>query len=143
MKDYSKLKKFNHINTEINAAYHDAALRLGLTDSAMFVIYTVCNNGRECTLEDIRRLSGMSKQTINSAIRKLEADGTVMLVPIGGRKKKVCLTDDGIAFAEKTVMKIINIENDIYEAWAKEEWSIYIRLTERFLRDFKLRTKSL
>lgn len=143
MNDYSKLKKFNHINTEINAAYHDVALRLGLTDSAMLVIYTVCNNGGECTLEDIRKLSGMSKQTINSAIRKLEADGTVTLVPLGARKKKVCLTDNGTAFAEKTVMKIIKIENDIYETWEKEEWSIYIGLTERFLRDFKLHTESL
>ncbi|MDE7293551.1 MAG: hypothetical protein K2N72_03910, partial [Oscillospiraceae bacterium] len=42
-----RLKRFNDLHLEINAAYHEAALRLGLSDSAFHVLYTVCCEG-EC-----------------------------------------------------------------------------------------------
>ena len=68
------IKRFNYLNNEIESAYHDAALKLELSDSAMIILYTVCNNGENCPLSDIYHLSGISKQTINSAVRKLEKD---------------------------------------------------------------------
>ena len=68
----SKIHRINYLNAELNALYHHASLKLGLTDSAAMVLYTIYDNGENCLLSDIYKQSGVSKQTVNSAIRKLE-----------------------------------------------------------------------
>ena len=83
----------------------------------------------------------MSKQTINSALRKLEAQGTVYLEASGGRKKTVCLTESGKALAERTVARLIEVENDIVAAWTQEDREQYLALTQRYLNDFKEKTR--
>lgn len=143
MIDNSKMKMFNHLWNEIDATYHDAALKLKLSDSAMIILYTICNNGDSCMIGDITRLSGISKQTINSSLRKLETDGIIYLELVGLRKKRVCLTEKGKRFAEDTVLKIINIENKIYNSWTKAELDLYLELTQRFLHDFENEIKKL
>ena len=46
MGDSSKeLRRLNYLMGETNAAYHEAALRLGLSDSAMRILYAVCDRG--------------------------------------------------------------------------------------------------
>ena len=87
----AQMKRFNLLTKEIDITYHDAALKLGMSDSAMVILYTVCSYGGECLLSDMT--SGVSKQTINSALRKLEADGVVRSEVFEGRKKKVYLTE--------------------------------------------------
>ena len=78
--DFSKtLKRYNYLLGETNAAYHDASSKLGLTYSSMTVLYVVCNTGDTCPLRDICRNADISKQTVNSALRRLEADGLIYL----------------------------------------------------------------
>ncbi|MBP3489576.1 MAG: MarR family transcriptional regulator [Roseburia sp.] len=136
-----QMKRFNLLLSEIDVAYHDAALRLGLSDSAMLILYTICSCDGECLLGDIT--SGASKQTINSALRKLEADHIVYLEAFEGRKKKVCLTDKGRQFAKDTVLRLIEIENAIFDAWSDEEKDTYLELTQRYLTTIKEKTKEL
>ena len=71
------LKRFNHLIGELDAVYHDMSLRLGLSDSESKILYTVCNFGDSCLLADVCRLTGLSKQTVNSAVRKLEREGVL------------------------------------------------------------------
>lgn len=137
----AQMKHFNLLVSEIDTAYHDAALKLGMSDSAMLVLYTLCSYGGECMLGDIT--SGASKQTINSALRKLETEGIVYLEIFGGRKKKVYLTDKGRQLAGDTVFRVIEAENEIFASWSDEEKRIYIDLTQRYLTDFKEKVKEL
>ncbi len=44
----SELKRLNYLTSEIDAAYHEAARKLGLSDSTMMVLYAACNNGGAC-----------------------------------------------------------------------------------------------
>ncbi|MEZ3503531.1 MAG: MarR family transcriptional regulator [Lachnospiraceae bacterium] len=137
----TQMKHFNLLLSEIDAAYHDAALRLGLSDSAMLILYTICWCDGECLLSDIT--SGASKQTINSALRKLEADNIVCLEAFEGRKKKVRLTEEGNQFVKDTVFRLIEVENAIFNIWSDEEKNTYIELTRRYLTDFRERIKEL
>ena len=137
------MKRFNYLSNEIDNAYHEAALKCGLSDSAMIILYTICNNGEECLLSDVTQLSGISKQTINSSIRRLEEDDVVYLETLGRRKKKICLTDKGRVLVKDTVFKIIRIENEIFDSWTAEKQKLYIELTQRYLSDFKERIKHL
>ena len=83
--DSKVMKRFNYLLGEMDAVYHEMALKLGLSDSAMIILYTICDQGDGCLLQNICRYSGMSKQTANSAIRKLEAEGIIYLESAGSR----------------------------------------------------------
>lgn len=128
-----ELKRYNHLIGEINAVYHEMSLKSGLSDSAMNILYTICEHGTKCPLQEICRLSGLSKQTVNSAIRKLESEGIIYLEPLSQKSKTVCLTEDGISLAEQTAGQILRIENDIFASWPREDVENYIKLTEDYL----------
>ena len=74
-----QLQYYNLLTSEIDEAYHNAALKLGLSDSAMVILYTLCSRENPCPLLEIARLTGISRQTIHSAIKKLEAQGILTL----------------------------------------------------------------
>ena len=137
------MKRFNHLASEMDAVYHEAALKLELSDSAMLILYTVCNYGDSCMISDICHLSGTSKQTINSALRRLETDGLIYLENINGRKKSIHLTEKGKAAAEHTVVRIIRMENEVFDAWTETERTLYLDLTQRFLNEMKEKLSQL
>lgn len=139
----NEMKRYNYLSGEINSMYHDISLHLGLSDSAMIILYTICDNGDSCPLQEISRRSGISKQTINSAIRKLERDGIVYLKAAGAKNKNVFLTDLGKQLAQHTAIRLITIENEIFASWEKEEVEKYLELTERFLTSLKEKYKRL
>ncbi|MCI8501734.1 MAG: MarR family transcriptional regulator [Oscillospiraceae bacterium] len=132
-----KLKQFNYLTSEIDAVYHKAALKFGLSDSAMMILYAVCSNGESSPISDIYKLFGVRKQTINSALRKLEAEGIVYLELLQGKKKNIRLTEKGKMLAENTVVRLIRAESDILNSWPKSEWEQYIGLTKRYLTAFQ------
>lgn len=138
-----EMKRLNYLISEINSAYHEAAQKLGLSDSAMQILYTICNHGDSCLLNDICKLSGTSKQTINSALRKLETSGMVYLEQFGGKKKKVCLTEDGKNLVKRTVLHLVEIENNIFDSWSEAEQESYLMLTQKYLACFKERLEKL
>lgn len=142
--DFSKeRKRYNYLLSETDAAYHEASIRFGLPDSSMIVLYTLLDMGDPCPLRDIRRYAGISKQTINSALRQLEADGMIYLENTDGKNKTVYLTEEGRKLVKRTAAKVIAIENDIFASWDTEDVDQYLLLTERYLRDFKDRLQYL
>lgn len=142
--NFSKvMKRCNHLFGEIDAVYHEISRKLGISDSAMDILYTICNDGDSCPLQDICRRSGLSKQTVNSAIRKLESQGILYLKPAGSKSKIVCLTEVGKQLARQTAMKVIKIENDIFASWTEKDIQKYLELTEAFLIGLKDRSKDL
>ncbi len=138
-----QMKRFNNLISEMNEAYHDVALKLELSDSAMQILYVICNGGGECLLSEIVQMSGISKQTINSAMRKLENEGVVITEDATARKKLVRLSEKGKQLAKNTVQKVIDIENEIFASWTQEEWQSYFNLTKRYITHFKERAKEL
>lgn len=119
------------------------SLKLGLSDSAMKILYTICDNGNHCLLQDICRQSGLSKQTVNSALRKLEGEGIVYLEAAGAKNKRVCLTKEGKRLGERTAGRIIEAENAIFASWPREDVENYLSLTEKFLAALSDRAKNI
>lgn len=145
MQPYSSkdMKRFNHLLGEIEGVYHHISYKLGLSDSAMTILYTICDNGDSCPLQDICHRSGLSKQTINSALRKLEAEGIVYLEVMGVKNKNVCLTEKGIHLAKGTAIRVLQAENEILASWQREDVKMYLELTERFLLALREKAKEL
>lgn len=133
----------NYLNTELDSLYHSASLKLGMSDSVSIVLYSLCDLGNGCLLSDIYKNSGISKQTVNSAVRKLEADGIIYLELSDGKKKKVLLTDKGKDYIEKTAARIRRAETDAFNSWREEDVRTYIRLMEKYNDCFREQIKKL
>lgn len=135
------MKRLNDLICETDAAYHEASVRLGIADSVMQILYTICRGEEQgsCSIQEIRRRTGISKQTLNSALRKLENEDVLYLAQGDGRKKKICLTAEGERKARETAGRLIQAEDEILSSWTEEEIEIYLKLTERYLREFRVK----
>ena len=101
------LKRLNCLLSEMDAAYHEAAQRQGQNDSTSRILYALCELGSPASLRAVCESTGLSKQTVNSALRKLEAEGILYLEPSGARSKRVCLTEAGLRVADATAGRLI------------------------------------
>lgn len=137
------LRRINHIMGETNAVYHDIWARMGLSDSVAVILYTLVNLGSIAPLSDITRLTGSPKQTLNSALRKLERQALVELRTAGGRKKLVCLTQKGLELAETTVCRVMELENSIFDGWSDMDLTAFVELNQRYLNQLREKTKEL
>ena len=127
-----ELKRYNYLYGEVGAAYHEMCRKVGLSDSAAMIFYAILEQGDHCLLRDVCRSTGMSKQTINSALRKLEAENLVYLEPSGSKNKTVYLTESGKRLAGRTAGRIMEAENQVFASWKKEDVEKYLELTEAF-----------
>ena len=140
---FNKLHKINYLAAELDALYHQAALKLGMPDSVMCVLYAIHDNGEKCLLSEIYKQSGVSRQTVNSAVRKLEREGIVYLEKYKGRAKMVCLTEQGRQYADRTIVRLFQAEIGTLETWTSEEIDTHIALTEKYISAFKDQLKTL
>lgn len=138
-----EMKRYNHLCSEIDGAYHEMSVKLGLSDSAMRILYTICDAGDSCLLQEICLRSGISKQTINSAIRKLEVEGILYLEAAGAKNKNVRFTEKGKALAKQTAVRMIEAENEIFADWPREDVEQYLALTERYLQAIQKKAKEM
>ena len=139
----AQLRRYNHLIEEIEVAYHDMALKLGASDGEFMVLYAIREIGDKRALGEIVRITGASKQTIHSSVRKLEARGAVYLQATDGKRKEVCLTEQGKILAENTVDHVMRAENEVFESWKREEMEKYLALTERFLKELKQKGREM
>lgn len=139
----SEARRFNRTLAQIDCVYHQIALARGYSDSVMNILYTLADNDGACPLSVLVDQLGGSKQTVNSALRRLEAEGIVVEERAGGRSKRVRLTESGAAQVRTTVAPVIAVEDKIYSSWPREEWELYMSLTERYLQQLQQETKEL
>ena len=138
-----KIHRLNYLCTELNAVYHQAALKLDMPDSVMCVLYAIHDNGENCLLSVVYKQSGVSKQTVNSAIRKLEKDGIVYLEPYKGKLKMIRLTDKGKKYVSDTIDRICQAEISALEMWSTNEIDMYIFLMEKYISTFNEQVEKL
>ena len=133
------LKHYLLLLSEIDSVYHEANLKLNISNSYSIILYTICLGGGSCPLQEIKRLSGLNKQTINSSIRNMEKENLVYLEYIDGKSKR----QKGQELTRNTVMKIMDMENEIISRWSQEDLQKYLSMTEDFLAALKEKTAGL
>ena len=129
---YLKAGEYTYLAGEINALYHEAAVKMGVSDSVQNILYVIREKGAGCSQSEISRLTGISRQTINWAVRKLEQEGIAYLEPGRGRNTLVCLTEKGEAYAREKIDPLFEIENAVWNEWTPEEQQEYLRLTQKY-----------
>ena len=118
---------------EQDALYHRVAVKFGLSDTAMWVLYLVSETDEDLTQQDLCKRSFYAKQTINTAINSLANKGYVELSPIPGTRnhKKVHLTGAGQALVESKIDCLKAAEKNAFEKLTEEELQSYLEITSR------------
>lgn len=131
-----KYREINIVFESIDVQYHEVANKFGLSDEEFDILYILVQSEDFIPQKRIYQETGKRRSTVNSAIKKLEREGVLELKAIDGRSTQVRLTDKGRKLAYDTVVKVIEIENKIYDGWSKEEGETLLRLNREFLEQF-------
>lgn len=132
-----KIHALNLLTAEIDYAYHQASVKLGISDSEMRILYEICDAGERCLLTDVYKNAGISKQTINSAIRKLEKEKMLYVKPYKGKSKEIVLTEVGRRRADALIAPICRAEHNAFVAWKDEEVDAFLVLMKKYAETFK------
>lgn len=142
-KETEKLHRINYLAAEVEWLYHQAAVRLGMADSTMRVLYIIYDHGEDCLLSCVYKEAGISKQTVNSALHRLEEQGVLWMESCGGRGKRVLLTEAGKDYVDRTVGRLFRAECELLAGWREEEIDEHIRLMAKYNESFRSKLEKL
>lgn len=128
------LKEFNRIYKKTNEIYHDIALRLGLSDSAFDILYSISELGDGCLQKDICNATCIPKQTIHSSIRQMEKSGYLTLSSVKGRSMHITLTDLGKNLLERTIYPVMQMEGEAFHCMTDEECQQMLALFGKYIQ---------
>lgn len=131
--DREYLLKLNNILKENDEIYRNTAKNSGLPDCAFWILYTLRDEGNITTQSEICSAIYLPKQTVNSALKKLESDGYLQLLNTNDRRsKQVSLTPKGLALAETTVDRVIAWETKALSGMTADEKETFLRLFRKY-----------
>ena len=121
---------------ESDKLYYEFARGCGLSETAYWILYAVEVSGGAVTQSEIADAYSYSRQTVNSALKALEAKGLVELAPVAGarRAKVISLTESGRAFADERIRPAIEAEDRAFASLAPEERAELLRLVRAYTR---------
>jgi Transcriptional regulators len=128
-----KQNELNRLNKAISEFYHNLCVQLGISDSVFDIFYAIAALGDGCCQKDICDYAFTRKQTIHSAIHKLEKEGMLCLKPGKGREMHIFLTPSGEQFIKETIAPIITMENEALSQMLPDETDLLLSLTEKYL----------
>ena len=126
-------REFSRLYKEFDDIYHEAALRLGISDSAMLILSALIRLGDGCLQKDISDLYFISRQTINTSVKKLEKENLIELRPGRRRDMHIYLTADGEEFVRKKLLPAANAENAVLAEMKPGESAELLRLTRIYV----------
>lgn len=126
MNDTDMISRINRLTGELDMLYHQAAKKLGVPDSILRILYAISGLGDGC------RLAGLSKQTVNSALRRLECENILKLEHRDGRCKQLRLTELGKKRVAESAGRLGDAERRATESFSEAEAAEYLRLMEKF-----------
>lgn len=129
----SELLKFNQLWADLGDVYRAAALAADVSETVHSILYLLTLEEKPVPQCSMSAETGLPKQTINTALRKLEAEGFIMQLPGANRRtKNVQLTESGAQLAERVVGPIISRELRALGAMSDEERRTLAELVQKF-----------
>lgn len=134
--------ELNKAYNELNGLYHDISLKLGLSDSESMVMYMLYDEIEPLTQSDIVKATGLSKQTLNSTIRKLEKEEIIVLRKVNEKSKKILMTHKGKILIEQKMKPLVEMEERVLASWTEKERLKYLELLRRFEKQLEKEVKA-
>ncbi len=135
--------RLNNLSTELDALYRRAARQLGVPDSELRILYAISELGDGCRLSEVCRLSGLTKQTVNSALRRLECEEVLTLGRDVGKYKRIFLTEHGRLRLEESAGRLYAAESRAAASFTPSEAEEYLRLMKKYNDAFERELRAL
>ena len=116
-----------------NEQYHSYAASCGLSDPALWVLYSLWESDRDLTQNDICALWMYPKQTINFTIAGFVKKGYIQLEQRPGARsgKTVKLTEAGSALCRKVVAPLMEAEERCLSRIPAQDRALLVALSEK------------
>lgn len=129
--DYAAL--LDQCDKEVDEIYHYYAQKHNLSDAALWILYAVYDLKNGITQAEICNCWYFSRQTINTALKRLEEQGIIELVLIPGNRKSkgIALTLEGKQMAKRIIKPLRQAENQVFAAFSDEENRMFIEMSQK------------
>ncbi len=125
-------QQISAVSRKINSVYHDLNRKIGLSDTESTILYAIAADGN-ISQKAICSQLGLSKQTINSAVKKMIND-EILEPLVGQRNERLVVTAKGKQIIEEKISIIVELENRIMNTWTEQDKIELVRLTEKFYK---------
>ena len=130
---FQTLLAFNREMKKLDDVYRNAAKRCGMAECAFWILYTLRTEDTSFTQSEICDFLAEPKQTVNSALKKLEAEGYLSLTPGEDQRRKcIRLTEKGERLAKARVDCVAEAEAAALRAMTPEDCAAFVRLTRQY-----------
>lgn len=138
------LAEFNEIMRESDGVYRALAANFGISESVFWIFYALLCEDHPITQSDIIEVLQLPKQTVNSALKGLSADGLLTLQSGADRRKKeLTLTDAGRILAEDSAGAVLSAELSAMNELSEAEQEQFLSLFRRFVDALKEQSQAL
>ena len=130
----ARLAAFNQLYKEMDQVYHQYARDRNISDTALWLLYSLCEEEGPYTQRELCTAWHWPPQTVNSALKSLEKQGILRLDPQpGSRKNKIVrLTSTGQQLVRETIVPVFLAEKRALESLEPEEQEQLLVLTRRY-----------
>ena len=138
------LPAYNDLIKENDGIYRALCKRLGLSACTFWILYTLREEQNRITQTEICEILHEPKQTVNSALKSLEAEGYITLSYGQNRRSKcVMLTEKGICLARDTVDSVMLAEQSALLALSEQERAMFLSLFRKYKEILKDKTNEI
>lgn len=140
-----QLTLFDQLLKKMDDSYHQFAKYSGLSDTAFWIICAVQDEKETYIQKDLCHMWSYSKQTINSALKKLEENNLIELVltPKNKKDKRVILTSAGEKIAKEMVIPLMKAEKQAFGNLTKEERKQLLSLIQKYEKLLRIETNRM
>lgn len=134
------LKEFNDIIMELFTAYRRIASRLDVTENELWILYELITEEDGLLQRELCKRLGLAKQTINSALQKMEQAGHIeQKMGSDRRTKEVSLTPAGRELASLTAGWLMSAEIAALEALGPQKCENMFNGLREYTQELKKR----
>lgn len=129
-------RQMDCLYNETDRLYNGFARSCGLSECAYWVMYEIEVSSGSASLRGMAEAFSLSKQTLSSAVKSLEAKGLIELsFEEGSRKNKVAsFTEAGRAFSRERIVPAIEAESRAFGSLEPEEREQLVALVSKYAR---------
>lgn len=132
-KVFSMLIEYNQLFRELDNLYHNYAKSCGLSDSTLWILYSIYEDKEIHTQKDLCESWSYSKQTVNSSMKNLIANGYIKLTAFSDNRKnkQMVLTESGEKLVQRFIAPLMNAEQNAFSRLSGDEQNEFLKLTKK------------
>ena len=129
----NNISEINNLFKKNESLYRSLAVRFGLSECSFWILYILRSNIALLTQKDLCDWLYQTKQSVNTALKKL-LDLEYIQLSFGNdkRSKYISLTEKGLIFCEQTIDRVIDAERKAVTGFSEDEKELFFQMFQRY-----------